>query len=195
MMEVALDTRTRSDPVPPVTDAAAVQRVRGGDREAYRILVVRYRDLLFRRALALVGDADTAADIVQATLVGGFAQLSKLRDDGAVGGWLYRMCTNACRDHLKSVRRRDVPLQDATDAVLQARERADAPLERRHLRGALLAALRQLSEEQREAFLLKHVEEYSYEEMSKLLGASVPALKMRVHRARDALRSALEGVL
>jgi RNA polymerase sigma-70 factor (ECF subfamily) len=195
MMEVALDTRTRSDSRPPVTDAEAVQRVRGGDREAYRILVVRYRDLLFRRALALVGDADTAADIVQATLVGGFAQLSKLRDDGAVAGWLYRMCTNACRDHLKSARRRDVPLQDATDAALQARERADAPLERRRLRGALLAALRQLSEEHREAFLLKHVEECSYEEMSKLLGASVPALKMRVHRARDALRSALDGVL
>jgi len=52
--------------------------------------------------------------------------------------------------------------------------------------------LARLSDEQREAFVLKHVDGHSYEAMSELLGVGVDALKMRVYRARDALRAALE---
>jgi len=176
-------------------DADIVGRVQGGDRDAYRVLVVRYQDVLYRHALSLLGDPDAAADAAQATLVAAYAKLDELRDAGSFGGWVYRMCGNRCRDQLKSVRRRDIPLDDAPGGSLRAREEADGPVERRQLREALQDALLALSEEHRAAFLLKHVEERSYEEMSELLGASVPALKMRVHRAREALRSALEGVL
>ena len=74
---------------------------------------------------------------------------------------------------------------------LPAGERADAPLERRELRGRLAVALARLTDEQREAFVMKHVDGRSYEEMAELLGAGVDALKMRVYRARDALRADL----
>ncbi|MGD0484269.1 MAG: sigma factor-like helix-turn-helix DNA-binding protein, partial [Gemmatimonadales bacterium] len=57
----------------------------------------------------------------------------------------------------------------------------------------LQAALAALTAEQREAFLMKHVEGRSYEEMAQLLGVGVDALKMRVYRARDALREMLGG--
>lgn len=177
------------------TDAGIVSRVRGGDQEAYRLLVVRYQDILYRQALAMVGEADVAADLVQATLVNAYTALDRLRDDSSFGGWVYRMCMNRCRDHLKSARRRDVPLDESPEAALASPESADSAVERKELRRALGDALLQLNDEHREAFILKHVEERSYDEMAGLLGASVPALKMRVHRAREALRCALEEVL
>jgi RNA polymerase sigma-70 factor, ECF subfamily len=177
------------------TDAELVGRVRRGDQDAYRELVVQYQDTLYRYALSMVGEADTAADIVQATFVHAYAQLDTLRDDASYGGWVYRMCVNRCRDHLRSVRRRDVPLEHSPQSALTSAARADTALERSELRRTLDEALGALSREHREAFVLKHVEELSYDEMSQMLGVSVAALKMRVHRAREALKSALEEVL
>jgi RNA polymerase sigma-70 factor, ECF subfamily len=178
-----------------LTDAAAVGRVRRGEREVYRTLVERYQDSLYRYAVSMVGDPDTAADMVQATFVNAYAKLARLRDDASFGGWVYRMCMNRCRDHLKSVRRRDVGLDETPAHVLASPARTDYPLEHRELRRQLDDALAILNEDLRAAFVMKHVEECSYDEMADVLGASVPALKMRVHRAREALRSALEEVL
>jgi RNA polymerase sigma-70 factor, ECF subfamily len=178
-----------------LTDAVAVGRVRRGEREVYRTLVERYQDTLYRYAVSMVGDPDTAADMVQASFVNAYAKLGKLRDDASFGGWVYRMCVNRCRDHLKSVRRRDVGLSETPAHVLASAARTDYPLEHRELRGQLDDALAQLNDDLRTAFVMKHVEECSYDEMADVLGASVPALKMRVHRAREALRSALEEVL
>jgi RNA polymerase sigma-70 factor (ECF subfamily) len=178
-----------------LTDAEVVRRVRRGDRDAYRVLVHRYQDTLYRCALSMVGDDDTARDLVQATFVKAFTHLKRLHDDASFGGWVYRACVNACRDHLKSRRRRDIPLDAAGAPVLMARDRADTAIEQHELQRSLDDALQMLPDEHREAFVLKHVDERSYEEMSAVLGASVPALKMRVHRAREALKKALEEVL
>jgi RNA polymerase sigma-70 factor, ECF subfamily len=184
-----------SVPFDVMTDSEIVRHVRRGEREAYRVLVHRYQDTLFRTALSLVRDRDVAAEMVQAAFVSGYSELKSLRDDGSFGGWVYRGCVNRCRDWLKSRRRRDVALDDSPAELLTSHERTDSALERGELRRTLDGALATLSDEYREAFVLKHVDERSYEEMSELLNVSVPALKMRVHRAREALKSALEEVL
>jgi RNA polymerase sigma-70 factor (ECF subfamily) len=76
-----------------------------------------------------------------------------------------------------------------------ADERTDERLERDEVRQAMDLALADLTREQREAFVLKHIEGHSYAEMSELLQEGVDALKMRVHRARDAVKRRLEGLL
>ena len=78
---------------------------------------------------------------------------------------------------------------------LASTERADGETERAELAALLDAALATLTAEQREAFVMKHVEGRSYEEMAGLLGVGAEALKMRVHRARDALKEQLGGRL
>jgi len=176
-------------------DAAIVAAVRGGERDAFRVLVVRYQDALYRYALRMTGQADVAADLVQAALVKAYANLSRCRDPDRFGAWLFRIAANGCKDYLKNRRRRDVSL-DVRDAVTMAA--ADNPgmdLERSELKVLLADALERLPDQQREAFVLKHVEGRSYEEIAEILGVSVPALKMRVHRAREALRAVLEEVL
>jgi RNA polymerase sigma-70 factor (ECF subfamily) len=172
-------------------DREIVARVRAGDQEAYRLLVRRYQDMLFRHALRMTSEHDVAADLVQASFVKAYTNLANCRDPERFGAWLYRILANACKDHLKSKRRRDVSLEDQTNLADAAVSPASA-LERSELRAVLNSAIGKLPESLREAFVLKHVEGRSYEEIAELLDTSVPALKMRVHRAREALKDALE---
>lgn len=171
-------------------DGEVVRAVLDGHREMYRILVRRYEEPLFLHARRMVGGDDLAADMVQRAFVKGFRKLRTCREPEKVGGWLYRITSNLCKDHLKSRRQDDVSLEDAPP-LSSERGDPDEALERRELREEIEAALDRLTPDQREAFLLKHLEGRSYTEMSEILDASVSALKMRVHRARDELQTIL----
>jgi len=175
------------------TDAQVVRDVLSGDRDAYRLLVRRYGDVLYGHALRMVGSRDEAADLVQRALVTGYRKLASCRDRERVGAWLFRILSNLSKDHLRSRRRMDVSL----DRVQELPQPGGDPLEAAHgaeVRGRLQLALGRLTPEQREAFVLKHVEGRSYEEMAAVLDASVASLKMRVHRARETLQDLLEDL-
>ena len=174
-----------------LSDGEVVREILGGQREMYRVLVRRYQDVLYKHAYRMVGRPDDAADIVQRTLVSRFQKLNRCRDPERVGGWLFRIAANLCKDFLKSPRRADVSLDGASATVID-RSRPDADLERGELKERVRQALERLSLEQREAFVLKHLEGRSYDEMATLLGASKSALKMRVLRARDELQTLLK---
>jgi RNA polymerase sigma-70 factor (ECF subfamily) len=169
----------------PSSDGAVVRRVLAGDVEAYRILVERDRVEFGRYAQATVGDPDAAQDAMQDAFIRAYEALATCRDPERFGAWFFRILTNQCRNTV--ARRRPTLSLDDVDPA--GRARADAALERGELAAALDAALARLTPEQREAFVMKHVDGRSYEEMSELLGVGVDALKMRVHRARDAMRA------
>jgi len=173
------------------TDAQVVRDVLSGDQDAFRLLVRRYGGVLYNHAVRMVGSQDEAADLVQRALVSGYRKLSSCRDPERVGAWLFRILSNLTKDFLRSPRRGDLPL----DKLPEVPEPAGGPFDSAHrqeVRNRLQAALGQLTPEQREAFVLKHVEGRSYEEMATFLDVSPASLKMRVHRAREALRVLLE---
>jgi RNA polymerase sigma-70 factor (ECF subfamily) len=172
------------------SDADVVRAVLNGDRDAYTVLVERYQQALYRHAEQMTGRPDVAAEIVQSALVKGYESLDRCRDADRVGAWLFRIAANQTKDYLKDRRRRDVPLHDAEPLSRDVDPEGDA--ERGEMGDRIREALARLTPVERQAFVLKHVEGYSYEEMAELLGASVGALKMRVHRAREALQPLLE---
>ena len=178
----------------PDTDAEVVRRVRNGDRESFRILVVRYQDLLYRTAVRHVQHSDVAADLVQNAYVKAYSNIWRCRDPERFGAWLYRILVNGCKDYLKSRRRSDVSLDDPDTPRMQipAPSNPEREYERLDTRARIERALYGLPETMREAFLLKHVEGRAYEDIAELLGVSVPALKMRVHRARTILKELME---
>jgi len=139
----------------------------------------------------MTGRSDDAADVVQQAFIKGFRNLERCRDPERVGGWLFRIAVNLCKDHLKGRVRREVPLESG-EPLRATRGLPEEGVERAEIREEIYRALQALSDEQREAFVLKHVEGWSYEEMAEKLDVSVPALKMRVHRARDQLQELLE---
>jgi RNA polymerase sigma-70 factor (ECF subfamily) len=173
------------------TDLELVELVLAGERELYAVLVRRYQEGLFRHALGMVHDADTAADLVQDAFVRAYSSLKRCRDRSKFGGWLFQILRNRCLDHLKERRRSDLRLDDRHD-LLVGEVAAESELGRLGLRDLLDRSLARLPEAQREAFLLKYVQELTYEEMAEVAGASVSALRMRVLRARELLRSLLE---
>jgi RNA polymerase sigma-70 factor, ECF subfamily len=95
-----------------------------------------------------------------------------------------------CKDWLKNIRRTHVSYDE--DDQPSSFNTPDEDLDRSELRLDLDQALGSLAPSLREAFVMKHVEGRSYEEMAELLGTTVGALKMRVHRAREALQALLE---
>jgi len=173
------------------TDAQVVRDVLEGDQDAFRLLVRRYGDALYGHALHMTGSADDAADLVQRALVKGFKKLKSCREPDHVGAWLFRIAANLCKDHVRSPRRRDVSLSRLPD-VLRDDVNPESSAEGSEIRTRVHCALNALTPEQREAFVLKHVEGRSYEEIAAVMDLSVASLKMRVHRAREALKGLLE---
>jgi len=174
------------------TDAQVVLDVLAGDRDAFRILVRRYGDVLYGHALRMSRSADVAADLVQRALVKGYQKLGTCDDPARVGAWLFRILANLSLDHVRSPRRKDVSLQQIPEIPSDRSPDPSGDAARAEFRERLEQAMQRLTPEQREAFLLKHVDGLPYDEISILMGLSVPALKMRVHRARETLRDLLE---
>jgi RNA polymerase sigma-70 factor (ECF subfamily) len=142
----------------------------------------------------MLGSRVDADDVLQSAFMRAFRNLRSCRDRERFGGWLYQIVVNECRTFATRRKRREQRFLSATTEI----ERAVAPgsdeTPDRDVGGHIERALSMLPEDQREAFLLKHVEELTYEEISEMTGASVSALKMRVKRAADSLRDLLDGV-
>ena len=173
-----------------ISDALLVAQVLNGDQSGFEILVRRHQAALFRRARWMGLDADTAADMVQDSLIKAYKNLWSCREPDRFGFWVGQILRNRCLDFLKSAARRSVPLP----LFLPANHgNPELEAQRRTLGSRLTTALASLPEEQREAFLMKHAEGLSYDEMAALAHASVSAMKMRVHRAIEALRDQLDG--
>ena len=178
-----------------MTDAEYVNRVLAGDVDAFTTLVDRYYERCARFAVRMLGNQDDAEDALQATFVRAYRALHRYQERDKFSAWLYRILVNQCRSlaarrshREKRFVREEAALLAAPDA---SRPDGEWSGEGEEWVQRVLAELEPLL---REAFLLKHVEELSYEEMSALTGASVSALKMRVKRACDRLRDRWEQI-
>jgi len=177
-----------ADAADTVSDEEIIERILAGHRESFRLLVTKYSDPLYRHALGMTGSPDVAEDILQVSFIKAYQHLGEVR--GRFDAWLFRILANGCKDWLKNIRRTHVSYEEDDQPSHYANP--DEDLDRGELRDDLDAALQTLPATLREAFVMKHVEGRSYEEMAELLNTTVGALKMRVHRAREALQALLE---
>jgi RNA polymerase sigma-70 factor, ECF subfamily len=170
-------------------DGRVVREVLAGDVERYAVLVRRYQDRYARYATQMLGSRDAAEDAVQDALVAAFDRLAQCRDPDNFRGWFFLILRNRCFAEQRRARRRG-ELDAVPEAVVGSSE---LDLERAESVRAIQRALLELTPEQREVFVLKHMEELSYDEIAARVGTGVAALKMRMHRAYDRLRVLLGG--
>ncbi len=185
-------TLSRGLPIQNDGDAAVVARVLAGDSNAYAVLVKKYRIEFGRYAVRMLGNREDAEEALQDALIRAYRSLSKCEDPDKFGAWLFRILANRCRTAGTRRGRREQTFVRDEIALFQAQE--DHPEDRDAWREEIQRALLTLEEDQREAFLLKHVEELGYEEIAELTGVGVSALKMRVKRAVERLRVLLHEV-
>jgi RNA polymerase sigma-70 factor (ECF subfamily) len=173
------------------SDAEVVAAVLGGDIDAYGVLVERYRDDYTRFAVRMLGNIEDADDALQSAFVRGFRSLASCRDPERFGAWLYQIAVNECRT--LGTRRGNRERRIVRDEIEM--ERAQAPETAEQDWGEEIQnALNRIDPDQREAFILKYVEDLSYEQMTEITGVGISALKMRVKRACTNLRALLEEV-
>ncbi len=175
-----------------LSDAEIIREVLAGRTEAYAELVKRHREAQFRFALRMLGDRDDADDVLQSAFVRAYRSLANCREPDRFGAWLRQIVVNECRTAGTLRGRREAKL--VRDDVTLDRLESTAPEETSLDLELVQRALERLTPDLREAFLLKHVEDHSYEEMVEITGAGLSALKMRVKRACEQLREQLEGV-
>jgi RNA polymerase sigma-70 factor (ECF subfamily) len=171
-------------------DAAIVACVLAGDVDAYAVLVTRHRPRMARYAVRMLGNRDDAQEALQDAFVRAYRALGRCDDPERFGSWLFSILVNRCRTTgARSTRRARTFV---TDDVAARAASQNHPAEQAAWREEIDRALDQLDPDQREAFLLKHVEGLSYDEMADVTGVGVSALKMRVKRACDRLRGLLQ---
>ena len=173
------------------SDQDLVSEVLAGNAEAFAGLVRRYRQTYARFAIRMLGDRDDAEDALQSAFLRAFRGLAQCAEPDRFGAWLYRIVVNECRTAATRRGRRVQVLVRNPMALAAAVKEQDYSWSLA-VRQEIQHALNQLPSDQREAFLLKYVEELSYEEMTELTGAGVSALKMRVKRASARLRELLQ---
>ena len=181
-----------SDPstVRPSTDIdpAVPLRARGGDARAFAELVEHFHARCMRYARYMLGEQEDAEEAVQDTFIRVYDHLGQFRPDARFEPWLFRILANRCRTLRARRRQRESLVVTGELLVMMA---AEAPEEAQDLLEEVEKALDDLPTDQREAFLLRHVEDLSYEDMAVITGARLSALRMRVKRACGALRTRL----
>jgi RNA polymerase sigma-70 factor (ECF subfamily) len=175
------------------SDAEIVAAVLAGDERAFGVLVGRYQNSFLRYATRMLNSQDDAEDALQSAFIRAFRNLASCRDPKRFASWLQKIVVNECRTLGARRTKRELRF-DSRQATLEG-VASPAIAEGGEFAEEIQAALEKLPVEQREAFLLRYVEDLGYDEMSELTGAGVSALKMRVKRACESMKANLEGVI
>ena len=184
-------------------EASLVALLREGDPDAFETLVRTYMPMLLRVARRFMRSEEDARDAVQDAFVSAFRSIGRFESNAQLSTWLHRIVINASLMRLRAQRRR--PEEDLEAYLPRFREdghqlqpsenwseTAETVLQRTELTGVVRAAIDQLPDTYREVLLLRDIEELSTEEAAEALGVTPNAVKIRLHRARQALRTLLD---
>ncbi len=183
------------------TDAAAVARARSGDSDAFRSLVERHGRNVFRLAFRMTLNENDAEDIVQETFLRAYKQLNRYESRSSFGTWLYRIAANCSLDLLRSRKHRQEVVmangeeRDFMHLLPSSDPGPDRLAVSKQIQERIGFAMAELSQQERTAFVLRHFEGLSIEQIAGVLGVAGNAAKHSVFRAVQKLRKALEPVV
>jgi RNA polymerase sigma-70 factor (ECF subfamily) len=161
-----------------------------GDPDAFGELVHRHQDRLWAVALRTAGDPDDASDALQDALISAYRRAETFRGDAQVTTWLHRIVVNACLDRLRRRKAKSTePLPQDEDRLraLAVPSAADDAVTGSERRADVLAALGQITPDQRAALVLVDMEGYSVDEAAAMLGCAPGTVKSRCARGRARL--------
>ncbi len=186
-----------------VEEASLVPRLQRGDGAAFEELVRTQGPRLLRVARRMMHSEEDARDAVQDAFVSAFKSIGKFEAGSQLSTWLHRIVINACLMKLRTQRRH--PEEDIEDHLPRFKEDghqversvawcepADALVERAQTCELVRRAIDRLPDTYRIVLLLRDIEELPADEVAQMLGVTTNAVKIRLHRARQALRTILD---
>jgi RNA polymerase sigma-70 factor (ECF subfamily) len=184
-------------------EQALLEGLRHGDPAAFETLVRAYTPRLLAVARRMLGNDEDARDAVQDGFLNAFRAIDRFEGQSKLSTWLHRIVVNASLMKLRTRRRKP---EESLEPLLPAfvedghhaeqfsawSEPADKLAERAEIGETVREAIRSLPESYREVLVLRDIEELNTEETARALGISPNAVKIRLHRARQALRTVLD---
>jgi len=174
-------------------DAKLMQRIAAGDQRAFRDLMQRHLSRTVRLAARILGSTGAAEDVAQEAFVRVWKHAGSWEDPKQAGAkfttWLYRIVLNLCIDEKRKRSFTDI---DAIPECADETPDAEQDMQRREKSQRVKAALAELPERQRAAFVLCFYEDYSNKDAADMLGISVKAIESLLVRARRSLRDLLQ---
>ena len=174
-------------------DVELINRILAGDENAFVSLVNKYQKQVHALAWRKIGDFHIAEEITQDTFLKVYQKLATLKDPNQFSGWLYVIATNQCRAWLRKKRIETEPLDETDVEKIEeaysryvAEEQSKATVETQ--REVVKKLLAKLKESERTVMTLHYLGEMTIEEISRFLGVSTSAIKLRLHRARQRLK-------
>jgi RNA polymerase sigma-70 factor (ECF subfamily) len=181
--------------IEPLADEEIVQRVLAGDLAAFELIMRRYNQRLFRAARSILGNDDEAEDVLQDAYVRAFEHLSQFAGRAKFSTWLTRIAVHEAlaRRRRRRIRYVDLRASETLGMAPVSRDRnAQEELGNRELGCVLRQAIDGLPEDLRVVFTLRAVEGLNTDEAAECLGLTPSNVKVRLHRARAALREEVE---
>jgi RNA polymerase sigma-70 factor (ECF subfamily) len=180
-----------------LTDKELITKILAGKDQAYTVIMRRYKDNLFRFALRHLGDADDAEDAVQDTFVAAYNNLRRYKPQYQLSTWLFQITLNKCRDigrkrKTRAFLQRLTPVVENTVAGNDALYNPETLSQSRTGVERLRAEIEHLPKGVKTAFILCVLEEKSHKDAGEILNLSPKAVELRVYRARQHLRAAID---
>ena len=189
-----------------VSDQQVVVFAQEGREDAYRELIKRYERPVFSLIYRMVRDNETAEDLAQETFIKVLNNIDRYRPEFKFSSWLFKIANNITIDHLRRRQLDTISIEGAPDAITAESKRATAislasggesplqELESKELGAQIEKAIAKLRPEYRACIILRHVEDYSYDEIAEIVKLPLGTVKTYIHRARAELRDSLAGV-
>lgn len=178
------------------SDDELVLRVRGGDQEAFALLVERHKRMVYNLGYRLLGNSPDADDAAQETFMRAYTRLATYVPDGRFGGWLSAICSHWCIDTMRARGRRvqtvalgKVPESDRFISQLEGPEEW---VLMRASRDEVQGWLDALPPRYRTVLALRYFQDLSYSEIAEVLGEPISTVRMRLFRARNLLGQVVE---
>ncbi len=176
-------------------EAMIVQRIIGGETEAFELLVLEYQKNVYNVALRITGNAEDAADMAQEAFIKAFNSISSFKGDSRFSVWLYRIVSNVCVDFLRSRARRPASSlstenEEGESVELEIADESLSPeklLETKLSCEAVRRGLDSLPGDYRQILLLREIQGLSYDEIAQILDIEIGTVKSRIFRARKKL--------
>lgn len=178
-------------------------RLREGDDDAYEQLVRQNGGRMLAAARRILPSDEDAQEAVQEAFLSAFKSIERFHGGSRLATWLHRIAINAALMRLRKLKRREGRIEDLLPSYTETggfaampdpwSEEADARLLREEARSVVRARIDELPQSYRVALLLRDIEGLSNDELAESLGVSVNAAKIRVHRARQALKTLLDS--
>lgn len=172
------------------TDDIIIERVKAGDKNAYAIIVDRYKDKVYSLVLGIVRNEETAKELAQDIFIKAYSALKKFRKESSFSTWIYRIAYNTAisetRKNKQKVKSFDEQLEKASSMSISDTFEEEEENEMR--KSILNKAIKQLKDEERLILMLYYFEEQSVEEISQSSGLSQSNVKVKLFRLRNKLK-------